>query len=87
MSDSWVTLFTISLIHCDRMGLAWPGKTTDVLLECDNPGCQKFPVAVHVFGADLAQVLANGEQQGDDMTHGHKRLIIGSEGTLKMQVL
>ena len=36
VSDLWVMLFPISLIHCDRMGLAGVGKTTDVLLECDT---------------------------------------------------
>lgn len=54
----------ISLIHCDRISLAKLGKTTDVLLECDTWGCHKFPVAVHVFEADLAQDLANGNSRG-----------------------
>ena len=62
-------------------GFGRAGKTTDVLLECDNPGCQKFPVAVHVFGADLAQVLANGGTAGDDMTFGDSRVAIKSDGT------
>lgn len=57
-------MFLISISHCDRMSLAKSGKTTDVLLECDTRGCHKFPVAVQVFEADLAQVLANGNSRG-----------------------
>lgn len=50
-------------IQCDRIGLALRVKTADVLLKCDTWVAKKFPVAVHVFQADLAQVWANGKQQ------------------------
>lgn len=50
------------VIYSDRMGLAKSVKT-DVLLEYDTWGCHKFPVAVHVFQADLALVLANGKHK------------------------
>lgn len=48
-------------------------KTTDVLLECDTQVAKKFPVAVNVFGADLAQVLANGQQRGTTWLLKHDR--------------
>lgn len=64
VSDSWATLFPISLIHCDRMGLAGPVKQQMFCSNVTPAMPKKLPVAVRVFGADLAQVLANGEQQG-----------------------
>ena len=66
-------------------GFGQAGKTTDVVLECDTPGCQIFPVAAYVLGADLAQVLANGEQQGR-WDFQAKTTCLRSDGTLQIQV-
>lgn len=65
LSDLWLTLFPISIIRCDRMGLAKSDKTTDVLHECDTQVAKNSQWQCDVFGADLARVLAGkGEQQG-----------------------
>lgn len=64
VSDLRVTTFTFCLIRCDRMGLARPVQQQ---MFCSNvtPGLPNTPSgSACVFGADLAQVLANWEQQG-----------------------
>lgn len=59
VSNLGLMLFPVSLISCDRMGLARP---VEQQMFCSNVTTglpNKIPVAMHVFGADLAQVLVN----------------------------
>lgn len=73
------------VIYSDRMGLAKSVKT-DVLLEYDTWGCHKFPVAVHIFQADLTS-FGEWESQEEDMTFRRKGLPSEKNRTLKILVL